>query len=839
MTYPPPPPPPPGVITVQVHEPEPADAREDKVKRKAIMWDRVKVLVILGTLFAMFTASKHSQIPIMSWGEAFQDQLRAKWWMVALAGAEVLRQIHYLISERSEGWHKFWQTKFFGGWERRMSKMNAWNRFRLQRTVKRLIFVGIVALYFGSKWRVSPWEALVDMPRHISETFFQPMTGNLPLFWTLIVSSVFGIFSLAIFYSVFFFDSSIETFKPGEIKTRFSDVWGQDPVLRRVQETVDFLDKPEEIEKRGGYVPGGILLWGPPGTGKTLMAEAMAGETGRPYVNVDPSAFIQTFIGVAPMKVRFLYSKLRKQALRHGGVVVFFDEADSLGSRGSLGNPGQGMVGNWSSMHTCNGMHYMSNETVTGLWQQRLGAQTDQARPAEPRSLVDKVIMGGMGMGAGGGALQALLTQMSGLKKPRGFISRRLRSFLGIKPKKPPKYRILHVFATNQPNALDQALLRPGRIDRQFHVGYPHADGRKKTFEGYLKKVKHNITQEQIDRISVITPYFTGARIKDIVNEAVVMAMREGRDMVTWPDLLKAKYHKGHGEAKDLTLTALDRHQVAIHEAGHAVTTYILHKRAVIDIATIEPRADFVGMVSRIPLEERFIHWRSERDIDVMISLGSLVAERMMWDGDNSSGVTADLDNATSIVLSGMALFGMGPTIASRGVSIPSITGYTGRPEDGTDRAIFDTPFGGLVEARLKELFDATWKMIEKNRWFLLAVAHALETHKTITGEDIDAIYRGTKGTDVDGWIYHTDHFLLSYEAYHLSLLDAHKQQLRTTANVPVLRGDMVGSGSMNLRATGSGPSGTHHHGAVRGNGFSAPPPPPPGATPPPPPPPR
>ena len=108
-------------------------------------------------------------------------------------------------------------------------------------------------------------------------------------------------------------------------------------MLRRVSETVDFLERPAEIEAKGGYVPSGILLWGPPGTGKTLMAEAVAGETGKPYMFVDPSAFIQTFIGVAPMKIKWMYRKVRKLALRYGGVVVFFDEADALGNRGGSG----------------------------------------------------------------------------------------------------------------------------------------------------------------------------------------------------------------------------------------------------------------------------------------------------------------------------------------------------------------------------------------------------------------------------------------------------------------------------------------------------------------------
>ena len=93
------------------------------------------------------------------------------------------------------------------------------------------------------------------------------------------------------FVGIFWFLSrgGTETYFPDDIKTRFSDVWGQDHVLERVKENIVFLEKPELIEETGGYVPGGILLWGPPGTGKTLMAEAVAGETGKPFVFVDPA----------------------------------------------------------------------------------------------------------------------------------------------------------------------------------------------------------------------------------------------------------------------------------------------------------------------------------------------------------------------------------------------------------------------------------------------------------------------------------------------------------------------------------------------------------------------
>jgi hypothetical protein len=409
--------------------------------------------------------------------------------------------------------------------------------------------------------------------------------------------------------------------------------------------------------------------------------------------------------------------------------------------------------------------------------------------PPARRGIRGFIIGGGGGAGSWSGALQALLTEMSGLAKPRGFVTRRLRSFLGMRPKKPPKYRILHVLATNRPDTLDAALLRPGRIDRKYKVGYPHADGRRRTFEGYLDKITHELTPAQVDRLAVISPFYTGAMIKDIVNEAVIVAMREGRDVVTWPDILLAKNLKAHGEADDWTYTHLERHQVAVHEASHAAAMYLLRKRHVIDVATIERRGDVGGFVSPIPLEERFGQWRSEMEIDVMTYLASLAGERMFFDGDSSGGVGGDLRSSTAIVTSMLAFAGMGETIGSRGVTIPEMTGASSRPSDGVDRQFLETKMGEQVERKLQELLAKVSALLEDNRWFVLAIAHALETHLTITGEDIEAIYRGTPGPMLDGWVYHTDDFRLSYEAYHLAALEAHHSQQQPTRALPVFGG--------------------------------------------------
>ena len=205
-----------------------------------------------------------------------------------------------------------------------------------------------------------------------------------------------------------------------------------------------------------------------------------------------------------------------------------------------------------------------------------------------------------------------------------------------MRPKPPPKYRILVMMATNMPSALDEALLRPGRLDRVYRVGYPSKEGRRRTYEGYFGKVKNDVTAEQIDHLATITPYATGATIKDLVNESLIVALRDGRDTITWTDVLQAKLLKSVGPSEGVEYIERERHAVAVHEACHAVVSYRVQKRNVIDTATIQKGADYLGFVKPIPIEEQFTSWRTEYEADVMVSLASLVGERMFFDGDSS-----------------------------------------------------------------------------------------------------------------------------------------------------------------------------------------------------------
>jgi ATP-dependent Zn protease len=417
--------------------------------------------------------------------------------------------------------------------------------------------------------------------------------------------------------------------------------------------------------------------------------------------------------------------------------------------------------------------------------------------------------MGGMGMGGGGmGTLEALLTEISGLKKPRGFVNRYVRRMLGMRPKPPPKYRILIMMATNLPEALDEALLRPGRIDRIYKVGYPSKAGRIRTYQGYLGKVRHELTEEQVDKLATITPYATGATIKDTVNEALITAIRDGREVITWADVIKAKQLKELGPPEDVEYIERERHAVAVHEACHAVVAYRTRQHMEIDIATIEKGSDYLGMVASIPPEDQFTRWRTEYRADIYVSLASLAGERMFFDGDSSSGVAGDLESATGVASYMEGFWGMGSTVSSYSTAKRLEVGTPGGPgrkshEPGVDPRL---ALADRIEDNLGTLLEKTAEILSENRRQVLALAHALETHKTLTGDDVVAVLEGRPGPLVDGTVYANDSFLRDVETYHRAALAAHKGHTKLTLALPAPPSTEPPNGHVEPTPIGSNP---------------------------------
>ncbi len=765
----------------------PVDAH--RLTRKPLsLWDRIKFLVLLGVVWILLVWSVMANDPLVGFSDAVRIEVQSGWWVFVLAGLELLRQIHFLISEHWRAYYRFWTVTVFGGVERASRRrLSPWTRFRLGRILTWVLWIVILAVVIGKIIHTTPILALLRAPQLI----WHVLPFVLQVGFTLL-------FVVLQFVALFWFMSrgGVDVYYPDDIKTRFSDVWGQDHVLARVKENIIFLEHPELVEERGGYVPGGLLLWGPPGTGKTLMAEAVAGETGRPYVFVDPGAFINMFMGVGILKVKSLFRKLRRLALRYGGVIVFFDEADSLGNRGmtTQGAPGgqQRANGGPAFAHAgCHGFSYLSQDTQWRLARDAMEA----AVPDEPDTRRVKQMIGGMMNGGGGGGmgtLQALLTELSGLKKPRGFVNRYVRRVFGMRPKPPPKYRILVMMATNMPSALDEALLRPGRIDRIYKVGYPSKAGRIRTYEGYFAKVRHELTAEQLDKLATITPYATGATIKDLVNESLITAIRNGRDVITWPDVIKAKQLKELGPPEDVEYIERERHAVAVHEACHALVAFRTRHHMEIDIATIEKGSDYLGMVASIPPEDQFTRWRSEYETDILVSLASLAGERMFFEQDSSSGVSGDLESATAVASYMEGFWGMGTTVSSYSTAKRLEVGSPGGGRGGALKKGQDPEaqarhaLADRIEDQLTRLLNRTEEIIRENRNDVLALAHALETYKTLSGEDIVAVLDHTRGPLVDGTPYGDEDFLASLSEYHQAAARAHRDHSMEQLNLPV-----------------------------------------------------
>ena len=778
---------------------------ERTTRRRLDPWDRSKYLVLGSVLFAVFWWQKLAGHPIKSVADGFWDTVEQQTWIWVLMALEAVRQTHFLLAENWSAYYRFWKLRVFGRYESRRTRMDPWVRFRIGRVIRVLFWLLLAGVVVGQFTGENPVQALIGLPGRLNN--WLPWAARLIVYPLLLISQ---------FVLLFWFLSrgGVETYFPDDIDTRFDDVWGQDPVRERVRENLIFLENPEAIEEVGGYAPGGILLYGPPGTGKTLLAEAAAGETGKPFVFVEPGAFMNMFFGVGILKVKGLFRKLRKLALRYGGVVAFFDEADALGNRGAAvgGDGGFGSAAPLArfladASEPGSAYPYLSPGAQQALRDAATGCDPVTGRPpghalgglpatggggrGGPRR--EAIMM--MGGGGGMGTLQALLAELSGLKKPRGFFNRVVRKMLGLRPKPPPRYRILVMMASNLPEALDPAMLRPGRIDRIYKVGYPTLGGRKRTYQGYLDKVEHVLSDDDIDKLATITPYATGATIKDMVNEALITAIRDGRRVITWADIIKAKQLKEHGLADDFDYVEHERHALAIHEACHAVALHRVSRHRMIDIATIERRGNVGGFVSHIPPEDRFTHWRSEYEADLEVSLASLAGERLFFGDDNSSGVGGDLRNATQLAAMMAGYWGMGDTLASHAVQQQfGIGGGRGRggggdDDDDPERELLRSGLGEQIERRLTDRYEAVRALLEENRLEVLAVAHALETHRTITGEDVSAIADRGVGPFLDGRGYYTPAAVEALESYHRAVLELRGQGRTELPPLPEIEG--------------------------------------------------
>ncbi|MDQ5817238.1 MAG: AAA family ATPase [Actinomycetota bacterium] len=613
--------------------------------------------------------------------------------------------------------------------ERHTVGINAFKRW-----TKRILFVAaLYGLYLLAIWLIFPWGETTPTPTgpaRSPEFSIAAANGFIP---RLLLSLIGPIFYFAFivfivvfqFVAIFWFLSRGRTYViyPGEYDINFDDVRGQKAAVEATQEVVKLFQGFKKFRKMGGYPPQGILLEGPPGTGKTLLSKAIAGEVNVPFIYASASSFNNMFMGVANLRVMRLFTKARKFSERFGGAVIFMDELDAVGSRGGVPQTME---------------PYPFDEPFRHGLEDRLVAGTrEEPRQGGILGFVDRFFVGGMG-GMGGMLVNELLVQMDGLEQPRG-LRRFLRRLIPLKirkhlKRKVPNYNILVIGATNRADALDPALLRPGRFDRRLHVGLPDKEGRKDIADYYLRKVRH----EDIDRekFAKATVGYSPARIKNVVNEALIFALQDGRDSLSWKDIWAAKLTDEIGLKQPVEYDEEEKVKIATHEAGHAVASWYLEREELqMQVISIIKRENALGLVSYQEREDRYVRTRSDVTARIKTALAAGAAENV-WFGETTTGVSGDLRQATWAAATMVGLFGMGKELYSFGTIPNELAGGSSIGAMLRDTTVREEVNEILLKAR-KEIED----LLRDKSTIVEGVRDALLEREEIIGEEIDRLF--------------------------------------------------------------------------------------------------
>jgi cell division protease FtsH len=498
------------------------------------------------------------------------------------------------------------------------------------------------------------------------------------------------VFIVIQFVALFWYMSRGRTYTilPGEYDVTFNDVRGQPQIVETTKQVMKLFQGYRDFRKVGGYPPHGILLEGPPGTGKTLLAKAIAGESGVPFVYTSGSGFANMFMGVGNLRVMRMFTKARRYSERWGGCVIFIDELDAVGgTRGAV-------------------------STARTAWKPDEGPL--------------RQMMGGMMGGGGMGIVNEFLTQMDGIDTPKRW-RRMLRRRLRRRPGSAPKYNILVIGATNRASTLDPALLRPGRFDRKIHVGNPSEEGRKDVIAYYLNKVQH--APIDIDRFAAASAGWSPARIKNIINEALIFALQGDRDALTYDDIWQAKLTDEIGLVEQVTYSAGEKAATALHEAAHAVAGHFMRPNQPIQVVTVRKRGETLGLVHTQLEEERFSATRSEIRANIMVSLAGMVAEEI-WLGEPTTGPSGDLQSATARAVQMVTHLGMGPSLTSLGL-------LGGRAiDDDLAVALKDPEIRQAVDRILQECQEEVRAFLLEKRLAVEALRNALIERDELNGDE-------------------------------------------------------------------------------------------------------
>ena len=383
-------------------------------------------------------------------------------------------------------------------------------------------------------------------------------------------------------------------------------------------------------------------------------------------------------------------------------------------------------------------------EMFVGVGASRVRDMFEQAKKQSPCIIfIDEIDAVGRhrGAGLGGGhdereqTLNQLLVEMDGFEVNDGVIV---------------------IAATNRPDVLDPALLRPGRFDRQVVVGLPDIRGREQILKVHMRKVplSENVEASKIARG---TPGFSGADLANLVNEAALFAARAGVRTVSMTqfELAKDKIMMG-AERKSMVMSEAEKRNTAYHESGHAIVGRLMPEHDPVYKVSIIPRGRALGVTMFLPEEDRYSHSRRHIISQLCSLFGGRIAEEMTLGKDGiTTGASNDIQRATEIARNMVTKWGlsekMGPLMYDEGGDEP----FLGRTAAQSHNAISDET-AKQIDAEVRRIIDECYvtaqRILEENVDKLHLMAEALMTYETIDSDQIDDIMAGRQPREPADW---------------------------------------------------------------------------------------